>query len=63
MTNRDIGHLSAAMGVWDPSVLGAERGTFVGWVVCFRWRGGRQKLSKIPMVSLNSAQKWFVRLK
>lgn len=45
MTNRDIGHLSAAMGVWDPSVLGAERGTFAGWVFCFRWRGGRQKLS------------------
>lgn len=58
------GHLDAAMGLFGiVAVLGSERRTFACCFVCFRWRGGRQKLHKISMVSLNSAQKGFVRLK
>lgn len=57
------GHLDAAMGLFGiVAVLGSERRTFACHFVCFRWRGGRQNLHKISMVSLNSAQKGFARL-
>lgn len=53
------GHLKAAMGLFGTvAVLETGRRTFA-----LGGEGNRQKLSKISMVSLNAAQKCFVRLK